>query len=63
MTGQPRDRQMAYFHMLTRAEQCAAIRRLSASRMSDYGIATATALSVGMVRLILGEHPARQGSK
>lgn len=48
-------REMHYFAMLNRDEQHAAIHRLTASGMSDYGIAAATRLSVEMVRTILGE--------
>ena len=53
---------MNYFNMLTRDEQSLAIRRLSASRMSDYEIAAATALSVEMVRQILGEQRTVKGT-
>jgi hypothetical protein len=49
---------MAYFLMLTRDEQAAAIRRLSSSGMSDYGIASATGLAVEHVRAILGDRGA-----
>jgi hypothetical protein len=44
-----------YFEMLDRQEQAAAIRRLAASRMSDYGIAAATGLAVEQVRRVLAE--------
>ena len=50
---------MRHFMRLSRDEQRAAIHRLATSGMSDYGIAAATALSVEMVRTILGEQKAR----
>ena len=50
--------EMRNFAMLTRAEQAQAIRRLARSGMSDHGIASATALSVEMIRTILGQHRA-----
>jgi ABC-type phosphate/phosphonate transport system ATPase subunit len=49
------DKRMHYFAMLTRDEQADAIHRLSRSGMSDHAIASATQLSVEMVRKILGE--------
>jgi hypothetical protein len=53
---QYRSKEMFYFTLLTRTEQREAIHRLSTSGMSDHTIASATALSVEMVRKILGEH-------
>jgi hypothetical protein len=52
---QYRSKEMLYFTLLSRAEQREAIHRLSRSGMSDHTIASATALSVEMVRKILGE--------
>jgi hypothetical protein len=46
---------MVHFHTLTRAEQALAIRHLAASGMPEYTIATATELSVEMIRRVLGE--------
>jgi len=48
---------IGYFQMLAPDEQTNAIRRMAASGMSDDMIAAATALSVEMVRAILGEPP------
>ncbi len=48
----------AHFYALSRDEQRDAIKRLALDGMSDYGIASATKLSVEMVRTILGERPA-----
>jgi len=56
--SEQRGREMLYFAMLTREEQRAAIHRLSSSGMSDYGIASATQLSVEQIRVILGERRA-----
>ncbi len=55
MSANPNDRRMHYFAMLTRDEQAEAIYRLSRSGMSDHAIASATQLSVEMIRAILGE--------
>jgi hypothetical protein len=52
------DRRMHYFSMLNRDEQAKAIARLASSGMNDYGIASATGISVEMVRKILGEQKA-----
>jgi hypothetical protein len=49
---------MHYFEMLTQPEQCAAIARLAASGMSDYGIAAATGLAVEVIRRTLAEQKA-----
>jgi ABC-type phosphate/phosphonate transport system ATPase subunit len=57
-----REREMRYFAMLSREEQAQAIHRLSRSGMSDYGIASATQLSVEMIRSILGELRAAEAS-
>jgi hypothetical protein len=46
-----------HFHALDRSEQVAAIRRMSADGMSDYGISHATGLAVEMVRRVLHEAP------
>jgi hypothetical protein len=62
MSANPEDRRMHYFVMLTRDEQVDAIHRLSRSGMTDHGIASATQLSVEMVRKILGETKALAGS-
>jgi hypothetical protein len=48
-----RERELRHFMLLDRDEQEAAIRRLAASGMSDYGIATTTRLTVQQVRRIL----------
>jgi hypothetical protein len=52
-----------HFARLSRAEREAAIRRLAAGGMSETTIATATRLSVEMIRRILttapAEHPKR----
>ncbi|HEY0941901.1 MAG TPA: hypothetical protein VGE08_17545 [Steroidobacter sp.] len=48
-------RELHYFLLLPRAQQIEAIRRLHASGMSDYSIATATRLSVEMIRRLLAE--------
>jgi hypothetical protein len=50
---------MGYFLLLTPDEQAAAIRRLAASGLSDHVIASATRLSVEMIRTILGERGAQ----
>lgn len=50
------DDRMAHFRLLSRNQQAAAIHRLAATGMTDHGIASATRLSVEMVRRILGEH-------
>ena len=55
MSSDREDRRMAYFAMLSRDEQAAAIHRLSQSGMSDHGIAAAAGLSVEMIREILSE--------
>jgi hypothetical protein len=55
MSANPNDRRMYFFAMLTRDEQAEAIHRLSRSGASDHGIASATQLSVEMIRKILGE--------
>jgi hypothetical protein len=52
-----RARELNYF-LLSRKEQREAIHHLAKSGMTDYGIAAATALSVEMVRQILGEQKA-----
>jgi hypothetical protein len=46
-------RQLNHFLLLTRGEQETAIRRLAASGMNDYAIASATRLTVEQVRRIL----------
>ncbi|HLS81307.1 MAG TPA: hypothetical protein VK025_07880 [Steroidobacter sp.] len=48
-------REMAHFLLLTHAQQIEAIRRLHALGWSDYGIASATRLSVEQIRRLLGE--------
>jgi uncharacterized protein YoaH (UPF0181 family) len=47
---------MYNFVRLTHDEQRQAIRRLAADGMSDYGIASATRLSVEQIRRLLAEH-------
>jgi hypothetical protein len=49
------DRSNLYWHLLSHAEQLAAVRRMAASRMSVDTIAGATALSVEQIRAILDE--------
>jgi hypothetical protein len=44
-----------HFHCLPHEEQLAAIRRLAATGLSEATIASATALSVEMVRAVLNE--------
>jgi hypothetical protein len=53
---------MNHFLLLTNEEQRGAIRRLSKSGFSDYGIAAASGLSVEMIRQILGELREEAGS-
>ncbi len=50
----------AHFHELGRDQQAAAIRRLAAQGMTDYGLAHATSLAVEQIRQILGDSPDRQ---
>lgn len=50
-----RPRELLHFLLLDRDQQAQAIRRLSAQGMSDHTIATATRLSIDMVRRILME--------
>lgn len=45
-----------HFWTLEPEQQAAAIRRLIASGMSEYGASHATGLSVEMIRRLLGEH-------
>lgn len=52
MTSEPR---MKAFHILSRAEQAAAIRRLHSVGYSDHGIANATRLSVEFIRHVIGD--------
>ncbi|MGO9623751.1 MAG: hypothetical protein ACLP2Q_04765 [Steroidobacteraceae bacterium] len=59
---QYRNREMRYFRMLDRTEQAQAIHRLAKSGYSPPTIAAATALSVEMVRKILGEQRAIEKS-
>lgn len=58
MSADNPEREMRHFDLLSRDEQRAAIQRLATSGMSDYSIASATKLSVEMVRAILGEQKA-----
>ena len=53
-----RTREMHHFALLDRKEQHAAIEHLASSGMSDYTVASATMLSVELVRAILGERAA-----
>lgn len=48
-----RERELRHFLLLDRTEQEGAIRRLIASGMPEYTIATATGLSVEQIRRIL----------
>ncbi len=48
-----------HFHALSHEEQTAAIRRMSADGMTDYGISHATGLAVEQVRRILAEQACR----
>lgn len=48
-------RELHYFLLLTRDQQVEAIRRLHALGMSDHTIASATRLSVEMIRRLLAE--------
>lgn len=45
-----------HFNVLDRSQQEQAIRRLSNSGMSDYGISHATGLSTEQIRRVLGEN-------
>lgn len=58
MSPEYRAREMHHFTLLSRDDQRAAIQRLARSGMTDYGIAAATALSVEMIRAILGDQKA-----
>jgi hypothetical protein len=49
------DPAIQYFHELTRDEQRAAIKSMAANAMSDYGIASATRLSVEFIRTVIAE--------
>jgi DNA-directed RNA polymerase sigma subunit (sigma70/sigma32) len=49
------DRRMLYFATLSQEEQRAIIQRLSADGASDHDIASATRLSVEIIRQILGQ--------
>lgn len=49
------NRELHYFLLLSRDQQLEAIRRLHALGWSDYGIASATRLSVEQIRRLLGE--------
>jgi hypothetical protein len=51
-----RERELKHFLLLDRVEQEAAIRRLAASGMHDYSIATATSLSVEQIRRVLAQN-------
>jgi hypothetical protein len=50
-----RERELFHFLLLDRAEQESAIRRLVASGMPEYTIATATGLSIEQVRRVLSQ--------
>lgn len=62
MSPEYRAREMRHFLLLSRDEQRSAIQRLARSGMTDYGIAAATALSVEMIRTILGEQKATEAA-
>lgn len=49
------NRELHHFLLLPRQQQIEAIYRLHVSGMSDYGIASATRLSVEQIRRLLGE--------
>jgi hypothetical protein len=51
----PQPRELLHFLLLNQAEQFDAIRKMAKAGWSDYGIATATRLSVEQVRVIIGE--------
>jgi DNA invertase Pin-like site-specific DNA recombinase len=53
-----RERELKYFLLLEPEQQRQAIQRLAATGMSDSTIASATSLSVEMVRRILGDKAA-----
>lgn len=54
-----REREMRHFLLLSADEQRAAIVKLAASGMSDYGIASASGLAVEQVRQIIGQERAK----
>jgi hypothetical protein len=60
MTALARERELRHFLLLDRAEQETAIRRLAASGMNDYTIATASGLNVEMVRRVVGERAVQE---
>jgi hypothetical protein len=48
-------RELVHFCLLDREQQTKAIQRMAAQGWSDYTIATATRLSVEMVRRVIGQ--------
>jgi predicted transcriptional regulator len=52
-------KEMYYFWLLSRDEQAQAIARFASSGMSESTIATATGLSIAMVRRVLAESSER----
>jgi hypothetical protein len=48
-------RELVHFHLLDRGQQTKAIQRMAAQGWRDYTIATATRLSVAMVRRVIGQ--------
>ncbi len=57
-----REREMRHFMLLSADEQRAAIAKLAAAGMSDYGIAAASGLAVEMIRKIIGEQRAEEAA-
>lgn len=60
MSASPQ-RELHHFVMLDRDQQAAAIRKLAASGVSDYGVSAATRLSVEFVRTVIGPRRPRAG--
>jgi hypothetical protein len=55
-------RNLNHFLLLERREQEAAVRRMAAAGMGDYGVAAATGLSVEQVRRVLAQRGAETSS-
>jgi L-aminopeptidase/D-esterase-like protein len=53
---------MNYFVMLSPEEQIAAMKRLALSGVSEYGVASATGLSVEAIRRLLQAEPKTEAS-
>lgn len=56
MRTQHPERELIHFLLLDRDQQAQAIRRMAALGWSEYGIASATRLSVEQVRRVIAEH-------